>query len=400
MDTLSTKLPNKNNLPEILFLGSQMATGGSQKMLLTMARWFFEKGYPVSVAFFHDREGLLTEWQSGYPIQIYNLHAWRKSGGWRNVFRLAAGSWRLLRLFRHNNTKVVMTFTHHANLLGISLAWAAQIPVRVAGHRGVIDGFPYWMERLHTLMVNHGMATLLVVVSELLKLHAIEVEGILPERMLVIENGITLPRKEPVSPEQQALRSEFGLNANDFFIFSVGRLNRQKGQAFLLEAFAKVLVKFPHSFLAIAGEGSLRQDLENQARKLGIEQRVRFLGVRSDIPSLLGLADLFVLPSLWEGMPVALIEAMGVGLPIIATQVEGVDELVKDGESGLIVPPANPEALKQAIEHLISDPQLRHELGQMAEATIQDRFTVDRMCENYEKLFLELLSKVRKLDQG
>ena len=116
---------------------------------------------------------------------------------------------------------------------------------------------------------------------------------------------------------------------------------------------------------------------------------MRLLGVRRDIPQLLQLAQVFVLPSLWEGMPVSLIEAMSAGLPVITTQVEGIDELVQDGVNGVTIPPANPEELAIALQNLLDHPEIRHRLAAEARRSIQQNFTVGQMCQKYEKLFLE-----------
>lgn len=379
-----------------MFLGSQMATGGSQRMLLTMARWFYEQGYPVTVAFFHDREGLRSHWQAGFPIEIHDLRAWRKGDGLGNLFHLPAGLLRLARLLQRQQVHAIMSFTHHANLLGIPLAWMLRLPVRIAGHRGVIGGFPRWMERLHAWMVNCGMATCMVAVSERLKEHAISVEKIHPGRIQVIENGIALGPEEPVPPQALSdLKHQLGMGAEDILIFTVGRLAPQKGQWHLLDAFAQILPSFPHAFLAIAGEGELRPRLESQAQSLGISARVRLLGVRRDVPQLLRLAQVFVLPSLWEGMPVSLIEAMAAGLPVITTRVEGIDELVQDGVNGLTIPPANPEELARTLQNLLGNPELRQRLSAEARRSIQQKFTVSQMCQKYEKLILQHWSDVK-----
>jgi len=133
-----------------------------------------------------------------------------------------------------------------------------------------------------------------------------------------------------------------GFQAADRLFVTVGRLATQKGHSYLLEAIARVVNEFPNAKFLFAGDGPLRAELETRVDALNIRNYVWFLGIRNDIPLLLSMCDGFILPSLWEGLPIALLEAMYAGLPVIATDVEGVDEIIKDGENGLLVPPADP----------------------------------------------------------
>ncbi len=119
---------------------------------------------------------------------------------------------------------------------------------------------------------------------------------------------------------------ELGLHPDGLLVLSVGRLTEQKGHIYLLEAIPGIIEQFPSTVFAIAGDGPLRAELEARAERLGISKSVHFLGMRSDVPALLQMAHIFALPSLWEGLPIALLEAMAAGLPVVATRVEGVEE--------------------------------------------------------------------------
>lgn len=380
--------PENRSQPGVLLLGSQVAVGGSQRMLLAMGRWLHEHGYPVVAAFFYDRDNLYAHWKEDSPFPLLNLEAWEKGGGVLALLRLPTGLLRLYRLLRRERFAAVLAFTHHAGLLGLPLAWLACVPVRLAGHRGSIQDIPRWMTRLHAWMVNRGIATLMVAVSERVRRKAIEEEGVLPERVIVIQNGIVPPSGADFSDvERRRARQRLGVPADFSLALTVGRLTEQKGQVHLLRAVPLVLERFPNIVFLLAGDGPLRTELEGEARQLGIIDAVRFLGTRSDVPDLLRLADLFILPSVSEGMPVALLEAMMVGLPVIASQVEGVDEIVQDGQNGLTVPPADPKALSQAILRLALDAELRQRLGAQAKSFVENRFTLEAMCHRYLELF-------------
>jgi glycosyltransferase involved in cell wall biosynthesis len=357
-------------------------------MLLAMSAWLHERGYRVIAAFFYDRDNLYAQWKEEAPFPLLNLEAWKKGGGVSALLQLPAGLGRLYRLLRREKFAAVLAFTHHASLLGLPLAWLAGVPVRLAGHRGSIQDIPRWMTRLHAWMVNRGIATLMVAVSERVRLKAIEEEGILPERVVVIQNGIIPPPGAGFSDaERRSARERLGVPTDFLLALTVGRLAEQKGHAYLLRAVPLVLQRFSNIIFLLAGDGPLRPDLEGEARQLGIGDAVRFLGTRSDVPYLLRLADLFILPSVSEGMPVALLEAMMVGLPVIASQVEGVDEIVQDGQNGLTVPLADPKALSQAILRLALDAEMRQRLGAQAKSSVESRFTLEAMCDRYLELF-------------
>ena len=370
--------------PRILFLGSQMATGGSQRVLLLQASWFLHHGYSVAVAFLYDKEKLLPRWCAEYDVPIYDLGFAPPSDNLLvQVIPFVKGVLRLYRLLRAAPCTAIVTFAHHATLIGLPLAWLAGVPNRIASHRGKIEGLSRFLEWLHAALINSPLADCLVVVAERVRDDAIA-EGVRPGRIVKIANGVVLPT---VNPEDgKRLRTELHLKESDSVLLSVGRLRYQKAHSVLLRALPGVLASFPDTQMLIAGDGVLRDELEAEAASLGISDHVQFLGVRNDIPVLLSLADLFVFPSRFEGMPNALLEAMSHGLPVIGTTVQGVDEIIRDGVNGLLVPPEDPGALSQAMLRLMADRAERRRLGDAARHTIEEHYTVDIMCRQYEAL--------------
>lgn len=173
------------------------------------------------------------------------------------------------------------------------------------------------------------------------------------------------------------------------FIFTPARLHPQKGHKFLLEA----AVKIPEAIFVLAGEGPERDTLEKLAKKLGIENRVRFLGYRENIQELMACCDLFVLPSLFEGLPISVLEAMAAGKPIVATSIGGTNEAIVNGESGLLVPAENPKQLAIAIRTILSDNELAVRLGKAAKLRAEKMFSSEAMVRGLTQLYEELLSK-------
>ncbi len=354
-------------------------------VLLQLADWFHAQGYHVAAAFFYDRDGLAEKWQERYSFPVVDLQAWKKGPAVLKPLWLVRGILRLFLLIRRERFSAVMAFTHHSNLLALPLAWLAGIPVRVASHRGRILGFPRWQERLHAWMVNSRMATCLVAVSEQVRAESIE-EGVRPAKIRVIPNGVSLTTVKKA--ERQRLRREAGVQPKGYLIVSAGRLWPEKGHIHLVRAMPMVAEQLPRAVLAIAGDGVLRPELEAEAQALGVAGYIRFLGVRSDVRAWFAAADLFVLPSNSEGMPMALLEAMGMGAPVVATRVGGVPELVRDGETGKLVPPQNPSALAEAIVSLLRDKAERARLAQNGQIYVMKYYSVEKMYERYMRLLV------------
>jgi glycosyltransferase involved in cell wall biosynthesis len=237
-------------------------------------------------------------------------------------------------------------------------------------------------------MINHDLAQRIVCVSETTRQIAIK-EGVQAERVLVIQNGI---RPVPIEGvDRFGVRMEAGVGEQDIFLISVGRLVYQKAHEYLVAAMPEVLKEFPNVKVGICGDGVLRAELESQIHSLGLSNSVRLFGRSDHVANYLASADVFVMPSRWEGLPIALLEAMSAGLPVIATNVEGVDEVIVDGEQGLLVPVGNVDALVRAILQLLRDPAMRARMGLSSKQRIAERYSIDQMSERYLALMVKLM---------
>ena len=375
----------------ILLLGTQMATGGAQRVLLDQALWFHEHGHKVTVIFLYDKEGLHAKWQAASPFPIIDLKAFSGRGkGIKNIFPLIKGLFSLWSFLRKEKVDVIETFTHDSSMVALPIAWFARVPVRIATHHGVIEGVSHWRESVHAWMVNHNIAQKLVAVSKKMY-HASLREGVHSERIVTILNGIrTLPIENRSRLET---RKEAGMDVNDAVLISVGRLVYAKAHEVIVACMPVVLKEFPNAKLEIYGEGVLRADLQAQIERLGLSNSVKLLGQSDHVARHLAAADVFILSSRSEGLPIALLEAMSAGLPCIATKVEGVDEVLTEGKHGLTVPVENPEALAQAILQLLRDPEARKRMGAAARVHVSKFYTRDRMCGQYLELMLSCLNE-------
>ncbi len=211
-------------------------------------------------------------------------------------------------------------------------------------------------------------------------------------RMRLIRNGVA---PDPgADPESLRRRDELraALKLAPPVVGAISRLHRQKGVVHLLGAAPDILRRWPEAKIVVVGGGPLERDVRRLAAREGLDRHILILGERPDARDLLSLFDVFVLPSLWEGLPLVLIEAASLGKPIVASAIDGVREVLRDGETGLLVPPAKPAELAAAVVRLLEDRDLAAKLGAAARREIPPRFTLGRMVGDTQNLYLELAS--------
>jgi glycosyltransferase involved in cell wall biosynthesis len=212
-------------------------------------------------------------------------------------------------------------------------------------------------------------------------------------RVRLIWNGAPLAEFAPVSREQAAaVRAGLGLPAGALVVGSIARLSEQKGHRYLLEAAARVLAARPDTRFLIVGDGDQWEALRAQAGALDISGRVVFAGHRTDVPALLGACDVFCISSTYEGTPLTLFEAMASGQAIVSTAVDGCREILRDGVTGLLVPPRDAEALAAALGRALDDPRLRARLSAAARDASAD-YDIARTVERIQDLYDELLAE-------
>lgn len=225
------------------------------------------------------------------------------------------------------------------------------------------------------------LSAAMVAVSESWRKELARALRVQPSRIAVVPNGVP-----PRPGDRETTRTTLGIRTNELMILAVGNLEPWKGHRFLLEAAAGLP---PSVRVVIAGGrgGPEATVLEKLAASDPLRGRVQILLHRTDVPDLLAASDLFVMPSTFEGLPLAVLEAMFAARPVVASRVGGIPEAVRDGEEGLLVPPADPAALAAALRRLLLDPPLRQRLGRAGRARAEARFTVQAMTDRYERLY-------------
>ena len=288
---------------------------------------------------------------------------------------------RLRRLRAHLRSArphVLHTILWSGNSYGRLAAIGLGIPLVITAERNVIAR-PPWQVRLERLLDRWTDCYL--VNSQAIADTLMHRQGLPGGKMRVVHNGIDLSGVPTFDPDRRAARAALGLDPARRLVAGVGRLEEQKDYPTFLTAAAQVAAAARDVDFVIAGTGVLRDQLEAQAERLGLTGRLRFLGLRHDVPALLAAVDVLALTSRWEGLPNVVIEAMATGAVAVATDVGGCRELIVHGESGLIVPPGQPEAVARAVLDVLERDDLAARLRQAARDRIEGGFTVAAMVQ-------------------
>jgi len=304
-----------------------------------------------------------------------------------------AALWALIRLLRRERLAIVHTHTSKAGVLGRLASWFAGVPTVVHTPHGHV--FYGHFGQLRSRLFLHVERLLARMTSRLIGLTDAERQDHLDrgvgkrERFAVIPSGIDLDRFRTARATGKHVPDWFQCPSNALVVGSVGWLTDIKGHRFLVDAVAELKQERPAFHLVIVGHGDQRDALLAQAERAGIREAVHLIGAREDIEVCLAGMDCFVLPSLNEGMGRALIEAMAAGLPVIASRVGGIPALIQDGINGLLVPPADTQALARALRRVSDDQQWARQLGEKAARSIGPEFGVPAMVRAIERVYRE-----------
>ncbi len=304
--------------------------------------------------------------------------------------------WNLVKILKREKPHIVHTHTSKAGILGRIAARLVKAPVIIhTPHGHVYYGyFGKWKTSLYTFLerLTARITDKIIALTEQERSDHVRFLRIPEEKLAVIHSGVDMRRFLPSSLDPEETRKKIGIPAGVSAVGTVGRLTLVKGHMHLLAAAAKVIALRPATVFILLGDGELKSELTDEANKLGIKENIRFLGWRPDVADLMSAFDLFVLPSLNEGMGKVLVEAMAAGKPIIASDVCGITDLITHGNNGLLVPPADPQALANSIESLLADPVRARELAAEGRELAQS-YSADSMLAKIEELYRSLLKE-------
>ncbi|NKQ35541.1 MAG: glycosyltransferase [Chloroflexi bacterium] len=379
----------------IFILVTQMEAGGAQKALLVLAQSIKEQGHYVIVVTMYDKGNFIPLFNERYGLKIVNLQMKPGKSLVVNGVAFVRGLGRLYKLMLNERIDILQTFTHYSNIIGSVIGYLARVPVRVSSQRNSLPNFPGWFRYLDQKVANSSLVSKMTVVSQGTSKYCVQEEGIRPDKLITIYNGIDVNRYHITltTDEETKLRTELHLPEDAVVITLVARLHPQKGHIYLLQAVPDIIMAVPQAHFLFIGEGELHSQLEAEIKKRNLSTCVHLVGVRQDIPQILSISNLFVLPSLYEGMPNALLEAMASGLPAVATNVDGSPELVIEGETGLLVEPKCPEELTQAILKILRNQKLATSMGKAAKRRAESVFSVEKNVTSYLQLYERLLAE-------
>ncbi len=302
---------------------------------------------------------------------------------------VAPGMFGTLRaIFLQEQPDIVHTHLQHADLYGIVAARLSGVKIVVSTRHNDDPA----RRRLPVRLLNASLArwaTAVITISEALRHFALEVEWIPPRKLHTILYGLPLPvPKIDRGEARRALRRELGVPDSTLLIGMASRLIEQKGITYALQAYTQIEAEFPQARVVIAGDGPLRAELQAQAGP-----GVHFVGWRTDVLHFLAGLDVFLAPSLWEGFGLVLLEAMGQQLPIIGSTASAIPEVIVHGETGLLVPPADPTAIADALRVLLNDKPLRMHLGLVGADRLETHFSATQMVDKTLALYRKLADR-------
>jgi len=308
---------------------------------------------------------------------------------------------RLYRLMRQERPHVVHTHTAKAGFVGRLAARLARVPVVVHTFHGhVLHGY-YGLRKTQLLRrMERGLACLtdcIITVSEHVKRDLVTYGVAAADRIQVISLGLELDPFLDCGPYRGAFRRELQLNGAERLVGIVGRIFPIKNHHLFLEAAALVAREDPAARFVIVGDGTLRPALERQAQETGIADRVIFTGWRRDLPGIYADLDVLAVTLNNKGTPVSAIEAMAAGCPVVATNVGGLPNLIREGETGYLVPPGDAPAVATALLRVLHQPEMARCMGETARKAARERFSAQRLITDMEQLYLELLGRKRVL---
>jgi L-malate glycosyltransferase len=368
----------------ILHLIARLPVGGAERVLVDIVRRLDPERYESIVCCIQSTGELAADLEAlGIrPVCLGRMRS--KRFDWRAIRDL-------VHLLREQRISLVHSHLYHANLYGRIAAFLCGVPAIATVHNVYAQRKAH--RQLFNRLLSKGTARI-IAVSEEIRDDLVRHDGIDIAKIAVIHNGIDFQRLETPLTREEA-RAQLNIQHGVLAIGCVGRLEEQKGHRFLLEATAMLLRDAglaDRLRVLLVGDGRLRKDLESRALALGVAPFVSFLGTRRNVPEILRALDVYAMPSLWEGLSIAMLEAMAAGLPVVMSDVSGAAQAVGDNEYGIRVAPGDPAQLSGAIRLLAEDPAYRRALGLSAKQRVKAKFDVETTMKQLTRVYEEAIA--------
>lgn len=364
----------------VLHLIDGLNVGGAEVLLRDLTAGLVQRGYRVSVGY--STPGPLVEELRANGIKLTRLPRLARVDP-----LLMLG---MLRLINSDPPQVVHTHLFKSDFHGRLAARLAGVPVVIS----TLHNADRWAEKWPLGVLYGGSARFadqLIAVSEEVRQYHLQKTAVSAEKLMVINNGVDVGRFNITAAVRQQLRAEFKISTESVLFGVIGRLKPQKDHNTFLDAAALILREVPSARFLVIGDGPLRAELEQRAAVLGLLPALIFTGLRNDIPQLLAALDVLIFSSLWEGLPVTLLEAMAAVKPVVATAVNGIAGVAIEDVTALLVNVADPAALSAACVRLARDPGLRLRLGQAGFRRVSEFYSLETMINQISSLYNDLL---------
>lgn len=377
-------------MKKILYIAISSQTGGVPRHILNLLKHAKANGLQITVAVPDDGE--YYHWFQEYAADMVNLRLKPYS-----LFSL----WKLRQYVRKHRIRLIHSHGKGAGMYARPLKLLCPGVKVIHTFHGVhVEQYGALVRRLYCLIehILRFWTDRFICVSKGERGEALRLGFAVDRRTQVICNGIDPQIFDQVSVDREALLKEFGFPAEAYVIGTVARLEKIKGLPYLLSAFAELVKKYPQCRLLLVGDGPDRRKTEDQIRQLKLGQAVYLAGFRHDLPRLLKLFDLYVSTSLKEGLPYTLIEALAAGVPVVATNVTGNRDVIKDGKNGFLVPARETHRLRETIEYAMKNPKLCDQYIANGKAAVNALFTEERMVKELVQAYWTVM-KVREDEQ-
>jgi len=371
-------MENKKKKLNLLYLHTRLPIGGAEELLLTILKYIDREIFNPFVCCMVRGDALASEVER-LGITVITL-------GMKHKKDLTVIP-KLVSLLRKKNIHIIHSSTFIPNFMGRIAATIARVPVKIITEHNIYSDkkkFHVFSDRILSYVTDR-----IICVSEAVKKFTEKQEGIKHKKFLVFKNFIDL-EKYNFSVKADYLKNEFKLKEKQIIVGTISTLTKQKGHSTLLEAASIICNQMNNVRFLIVGDGPLRNLLEEKAKNLGISEFIIFAGARRDISELLSIMDIFAFPSLWEGFSIAILEAMAMKKPVIASRVDGISEIIKDGISGILFTPRNARELASHIFDLIRNPEIAQKLGEQARLQIEEYYDCQKNIKELENLYYQI----------
>lgn len=371
----------KTDPARILYLIVTLPVGGAEEHLLSLIRNLDRSRYDPLVCCI-GKSGPIGGEIEKTGVRLVELGMLSRGGFDRRIVRM------IREVLRREKISLLHSHLYHANFYGRLAAFQEHIPAVCTIHN------TYARPKLHRRFLNRWLArrsSRIIAVSGPVHDDIVRYDGVAPSKITVIPNGVDMSRFD-ISLSREQSRERLGVPLEGFLVGAIGRLEEQKGLSYLIEAIRILVEGGKNVSLFVVGSGREEGRLREQAANSGIADSVFFLGTRRDVPELYRAMDVFALSSLWEGGPITLLEAMASGVPVVATPVGFVPEVLQDGKNGFIVPIRDPEELAEALWKVHEDPFTAEAAAQAGRETVRDRYSHQFLAERVMAVYEETLT--------